>query len=183
MRLRRGQAGSDVLTHCSCSFPPDPRCQSRRKGPSDSRHQSLGPFRATGWGLLPTCKAWEHSEPGRILEAPAITRLVRRHDLSRLSAVTVVIVLLSGVAVVTAPARVIEPARHESAVWTASIDLDASPLAADLRAVLDIAAERVPARFLENRHVRNAQLSACAEDQRRRRNVPSRWTIRVSPWS
>jgi hypothetical protein len=41
-------------------------------------------------------------------------------------------------------------ARYESAAWAAAIDLDASPLAADLRTVLDIAAERVPARILDS---------------------------------
>jgi hypothetical protein len=41
-------------------------------------------------------------------------------------------------------------ARYEPDDWTAAIDLDASPLAADLRAVLDIAAEQVPARILES---------------------------------
>ena len=41
-------------------------------------------------------------------------------------------------------------ARYEPAAWTAAVDLDASPIAADLRAVLDTAAERVPARILES---------------------------------
>jgi hypothetical protein len=41
-------------------------------------------------------------------------------------------------------------ARYESAAWAAAIDLDASPLAADLRTVLDIAAERVSARILDS---------------------------------
>ena len=41
-------------------------------------------------------------------------------------------------------------ARYEPDDWTAAIDFDASPLATDLRAVLDIAAERVPARILES---------------------------------
>jgi hypothetical protein len=41
-------------------------------------------------------------------------------------------------------------ARYEPDDWTAAIDLDASPLAADLREVLDIAAKRVPARILES---------------------------------
>jgi hypothetical protein len=43
-------------------------------------------------------------------------------------------------------------ARYESAAWTAAIDLDASPLAADLRTLLDIAADRVPARILDSLH-------------------------------
>jgi hypothetical protein len=41
-------------------------------------------------------------------------------------------------------------ARYEPATWTAAVDLDTSPLAVDLHAVLDIAAERVPARILDS---------------------------------
>ena len=41
-------------------------------------------------------------------------------------------------------------ARYEPTAWTAATDLDSSPLAVDLRAVLDIAAERVPARIVES---------------------------------
>jgi len=44
-------------------------------------------------------------------------------------------------------------ARYESAVWTAAIDLDASPLASDLRTMLDIAADRVPARMHDILHL------------------------------
>ena len=40
-------------------------------------------------------------------------------------------------------------ARYEPAAWTGAINLDASPLAVDLQAVLDIAAERAPARILD----------------------------------
>lgn len=41
-------------------------------------------------------------------------------------------------------------ARYEPAAWTAAIDLDASELAVGLERVLDVAAERVPARILQS---------------------------------
>lgn len=41
-------------------------------------------------------------------------------------------------------------ARYEPAAWTTAIDLDASPLAVHLQALLDIAAEWAPARILES---------------------------------
>jgi hypothetical protein len=41
-------------------------------------------------------------------------------------------------------------ARYEPVAWTTAIDLDASPLAVHLQAVLDIAAEWAPARILES---------------------------------
>ena len=41
-------------------------------------------------------------------------------------------------------------ARYEPAAWITAIDLDASPLAVDLQAVLDIAAEQAPARILDS---------------------------------
>ena len=56
-------------------------------------------------------------------------------------------------------------ARYEPAAWTAAIDLDASPLAVDLQALLDIAAEQAPARILDSLKATEQKGSDVGEDR------------------